>query len=116
MTWLSGLWHRLLHMFGYDHSGPEARDPDRRKVLAGTATIGALVAAAPLLPKTWTTPVLRSIVVPAHAATTVVTTTTTTAKGSTTTTRRGGTTRPPPTTATPATSTTPLVTTTQAPA
>jgi len=51
--------------------GQSGKGRERRKVLKGAA---AAVASTALLPDAWVKPVLRTVVVPAHAQTTVVTT------------------------------------------
>ena len=62
----------------------------RRQVLRAT---GAAALAAVVLPQSWTKPILRAVVVPAHAQTTPATlSTTTTAKPATTTTANPATT------------------------
>ncbi len=116
MQGLAALWRRIVALFRRDHGGLAAQDSDRtqdsgrRKVLVGGATVGAVAASAVLLPKSWTTPVLRSVVVPAHAETTVVTkkATKTTDKPKhkpKTTPPTSGTVGPPPTTFPPTTTT-----------
>ncbi len=81
-------------------------DGGRRKVLKAAAAASA-VASTVLLPKSWMKPILRTVVVPAHAQTTVVTTSTTATTGTTETTTTGTTmtTTPRPTETTPTTTT-----------
>ena len=69
----------------------------RRKILKAGAAVGAVGSAA-LLPNSWVKPVLRTVVVPAHAKTTDVTTTTTKKPRRTTRRPRRTTRRPKPTT------------------
>ena len=112
MQGLAALWRRIVALFRRDHNGLAAQDSGRtqdsgrRKVLVGGATVGAVAASAVLLPKSWTTPVLRSVVVPAHAETTVVT------KKSNKTTRPPKKTTRPPLSTQPPTSTLPPTSTT----
>jgi hypothetical protein len=52
---------------------------DRRPLLKAIATSVGATAALGILPKSWTRPVVQSVVVPAHAATSPPATTTTSA-------------------------------------
>ncbi len=98
---LSALWRRFVMILRRDRRGPVAPRSDRRDMLKVTATVGAAAASTLVLPKSWTKPVLRSIVVPAHAHTTEKPATTTE--------------KPPRTTEKPTTTTTTAAPTTAAP-
>lgn len=44
-----------------------AKNTSRRKLLAGTAVLGASIGAGRILPKKWSRPVVESVLLPAHA-------------------------------------------------
>lgn len=44
-----------------------AKNTSRRKLLTGTAVLGAAVGAGRILPKEWTRPVVEAVLLPAHA-------------------------------------------------
>ena len=61
-----------------DRKSQNGKGRSRRSLLKASGAAG-VAASAFLLPNSWTKPVVRAVVVPAHAQTTVVTTTTTAA-------------------------------------
>ncbi|MGA8259398.1 MAG: twin-arginine translocation signal domain-containing protein [Arenicellales bacterium] len=50
-----------------DKPGKTAKNTSRRKLLTGTAVLGAAIGAGGVLPKEWTRPVVESVLLPAHA-------------------------------------------------
>jgi len=79
MKWRAALWSRIkrIRRAGVRSDSHDidrsVHDNHRRELLKRSAIIGAAATAPLLLPTSWTKPVLRSVVVPAHAQTTPVT-------------------------------------------